>query len=126
MYLKFLKVGGNILEFLIGIESIHLLEQHYLKYDLNYFFTDFCDVQLQLSPSTPITLPLLYSPLPHTFNPPVPHCGPLYMFLNLLFPLLSSFIPLSHPLWLLSICSLFLCFGFYFACLFVLLITFHL
>lgn len=35
---KIFKHGGNILEFLIGIESIHLLEQHYLRYDLDYFY----------------------------------------------------------------------------------------
>ena len=42
-------------------------------------------------------------------------------------PLLSPVIPLCPPLWLLSVCSLFQCLWLYlFACLFVLLIRFHL
>ena len=40
-------------------------------------------------------------------------------------PLFSPVIPLPSP-WLLSVCSLFQCLWLYFACLFVLLIKFHL
>ena len=41
-------------------------------------------------------------------------------------PLFSSITPLSPPLWLLSVCSLFQCLWLYFAGFFVLLIRFHL
>ena len=57
-------------------------------------------------------------------NPPplaLPMC-PLYVFLNGPSPI----IPLPSPLWLLSVCSLFQCLWLYFACLFVLIIRFHL
>ena len=41
-------------------------------------------------------------------------------------PLFSPNIPLPPLIWLLSVCSLFQCLWLYFACLFVLLIRFHL
>ena len=41
-------------------------------------------------------------------------------------PLFSPIIPFPLLLWLLSVCSLFQCLWLYFACLFVLLIRFHL
>ena len=77
-----------------------------------------------------------YSPLPYplpppTFGPP-PSPGPgcpcpwvLYTC-SLTLPLLSPLIPLPCPIWSLSVCSLFPYLWFYFACLFVLLIRFHL
>ena len=71
--------------------------------------------------------------LPH--NPDIPHFPPLILPLigffhvsfihasenSSLFPLRY---PISTPLWLLSVCSLFWCFWLYFACLVVLLIRF--
>ena len=49
----------------------------------------------------------------------------LYMFLDDSSPSFPCHPPLQ-PLWLLSVCSLFQCLWLYFACLFVLLIRFHL
>ena len=77
---------------------------------------------------------LHFFPLP--YPPPTSHIqsslplslciGPLYMFLDLTLPLLYPVIPLSPPLWQLLVCPLFHCLWFYFACLLVLLIRFHL
>ena len=67
--------------------------------------------------------------LPHSILPrPLSlSMGPFCVFLNLTFPLPSPLsTPPQPPLWSLCDCSLFQCLWFYFACLFVLLIRFHL
>ena len=87
----------------------------------NYFIV----VQLQLSafpphcspptPAIPTSLPWFHPSL-------VLSMCPLQLFLKSLHP----HYPLPPSLWLLSDCSLFQCLQLYFACLFVLLIRFHL
>ena len=93
----------------------------YLTFEfLNFFIM----VKLQLSTFSPIILPHLpHSILPH------PHClCPCVLYTSSLMdcPLFSPIIPLPALLWLLSVCSLFQRLWLYFACLFVLLLRFHL
>ena len=68
--------------------------------------------------------PLTYPPhLPLSIL--LPHCLWPWVFYTcslMIFSLHSPVFPLLPPLWSLSVCSLFLCLWFYFACLFVLLI----
>ena len=68
-------------------------------------------------------------PLPYpTLNPSSLWLCPwvLYAHSLMTLTLLSPVTSLPPPLWLLSVCSLFPCLWLYFACLFVLLIRFHL
>ena len=118
-----------------------------------FLFIYFIVVQLQLSPFLPFLSPAL-PPQPPTFNPTPPpvvfkkkfYCysitvvcffspslhpcclSPwvLYTCSLTILSLLSPIIPLLPPLWLLLVCSLFQCLWLYFACLFVLLVRFHL
>ena len=83
---------------------------------------------LQFSQFFPIALfypaqPLLPQSIPTLLSMSM---GALYMFLDQTLPLLSPVILLHPPPWLLSVCSLFPCLWFYFACLFVLFTRFHL
>ena len=90
----------------------------------------FIVVQLQLSPFHPHYSPLPYllpAPTLNSLASPRCHCPwVLYTCSLVTLPLLCPVIPLSVPLWLLSICSLFPCLWLYFAHLFVLMIRFHL
>ena len=71
----------------------------------------------------PITLPYpTHSHIPHAILPHLWLCPwVLYACSLMTLPLLC---PVMPPLWLLSVCSLFPCLSFYFACFFVLLIRF--
>ena len=79
---------------------------------------------LHFHPTTPPTTPILASHSPTYLFWLCPWV--LYTCSLMAFPLFSSIIPLSHHLWLLSVCSLFLCHWLYCVCLFDLLIRFHL
>ena len=76
----------------------------------------------------PITLP--HPTQPHLWHSiPTPSClypWVLYTCSWMNLPFLFPIILFPHPLWLLSVCSLFPCLWFYFSHLFVLLIRFHL
>ena len=92
-----------------------------------FIYLFFIVVQIQLSPFSPH-----HDAPPHPFSPPTIELT-LFGFLHMSFihvpwwpPTLSPIIPISPSFWLLSDCSLFQCLWFYFACLFVLLIRFHL
>ena len=94
-----------------------------ILYWLYFFFKNYCSITV-----VPIFLPLLSSalltPTSHIQSSSLPlslSMGPLYMFHD---DPSSTFLIIS--LWLLSVCSLFPCFWFYFARLFVLLIRFQL
>ena len=85
----------------------------------HFFF--FIVVQGELSPCSRHHIPLPHPPPTH-LNPTLLWLCPwaLYRCSLTTLPLLSLIIPLSQPLWLLSVCSLFPCLWFYFACLFCL------
>ena len=97
----------------------------------NSFFLFFCGFLLFIY-SCPhfslITLPRPSHPWPPTFNPfPIIFDHGSFIHVPWLDPSpLFPIIPLLSPLWLLLVCSLFPCLWFYFSCLFVLLIRFHL
>ena len=65
-------------------------------------------------------------PFPQSIPPFSMPMSLLFMFFDLPLPLLSPIISFLPPLWSLAVCSSFQCLWFYFACLFVLLIRFHL
>ena len=83
--------------------------------------------------STVVSISPHHSPPP--YPPPPPNLNPsplwlcpcvLYTCSLMILPFLSFIIPFPPPLWLLSVCSLLQRLWLYFACLFVLLIMFHL
>ena len=77
------------------------------------------------TPTRPHTPPHPHLP-PSNLPPLALSMGPLYMFLDGPFPISPPYpSPAASP-WLLSVCSLFQCLWLYFACLFVLLVRFHL
>ena len=78
-------------------------------------FVFFIVVLVQLSPFSPHHAPHPPQTYPLWLCPYV-----LYTCSLMALPLISPIILLSPPLWLLSVCSLFQCLWFYFACLFVL------
>ena len=67
-------------------------------------------------PSTTFPCPTHPTFYPQSFPPLALSMSPLYMFLDDPSPFFPV-IALPHPLWLLSVCSLFQCLWFYFACL---------
>ena len=87
----------------------------------------FIFVQVQLSPFPHHHFPLPHPTPPLALNPilfwPCPWV-PLYMFLHDPPPSFPHYLPPLSPL--VTVCSLFQCLWLYFACLFVLLIRFHL
>ena len=91
-------------------------------------FKFFSVVQMQLSPFSHHQFPPLYPPSPPTLNgfPPLALSMDLLTCSLTTLPFLSPVNPLLPPHWLLPVCSLFQCLWLYFACLFVLLIRFHL
>ena len=99
----------------------------FIVYIFLFLFYFFIVVQSQLSPFSPIPTHTTYPHLPHSISPPPLSLsmGPLYMFLDNTSSI-SPIMPLLPPLWSLSVCSLFQGPWFYFACLFLLLIRFHL
>ena len=68
--------------------------------------------------------PAILTSHPWSYSPLALSMCPLYMFLDDPSPCSPNY-PLPPPLWLLSVCSLFQCFWFYFACLLFLLIRFY-
>ena len=93
-----------------------------------YLFIYFCCCSITVVPIFP---PLLSHPTHPTsqIQPYPAYClypWVLYTCSLMSLPLLSSIIPLTHPLWLLLVRSLFPCVWLYFAQYFVLLIRFHL
>ena len=97
----------------------------FIFYWVFFPFFNFIVVQVQLSAFSPIpSLPLLPPP-PSILTPLALSMGPSYMFLDNLSPSFLCYPP-PPPLWFPSVCSVFQCLWFYFACLFVLLIKFHL
>ena len=87
------------------------------------FFFYCCSITVVLIPPPSLSPWPIHLHLPQSVFPvsPLPlslSMGPLYKFLD--DPsLLSPIIPLSHPLWSLSVCSSFSCLWFCFACCFV-------
>ena len=77
-------------------------------------------------PATTFSCPTYPQLSPSIHTPIVFVHGVLYKCSLVTLPLLSPVITFPTPLQLLSICSLFQCLSLYFACLFVLLIRFHL
>ena len=69
--------------------------------------------------------PAITTPTSQYYPPLALSMGPLYMFLDKHSPSFPCYSP-PQPLWLLSVCSVFQYLWFDFACLFVLLIRFHL
>ena len=103
----------------------HLFITFYILFK-KFFIVD----QSHLSPFFPHCSLLPCSPLSPLRQSSLPHClcpWVLYIHVPWLDP--SPPLPIIHlssPLWSLTVCSLFPCLCFYFACLFVLLIRFHL
>ena len=101
-----------------------------------HFCLDFCPfyfifiivVLLQLSQFSPMAFPFpTHSQLPQSIPTLLSmSMGHLYLFLDQTLPLLSPLMHPPPPVWSLSVSSLFPCLWFYFACLFVLFISFHL
>ena len=104
----------------------HLFISFFLESDSQtfcFFFFFFFKLLLKYSclhfpPAIPTSHLWSYPPLALSM-------GPSYMFLDNCSPF-SLHYPFPPPLWLLSVCSLSQCLWFCFACLFVLLIRFHL
>ena len=112
----------NILFFLYYLPFISFFNENHLN-NLIYFITlmGFLIVSFKL-------LLLSFPPFFSLFTPSPSPSPPALSLLLFLLSLPPIPFPLSfpHPLWLLSACSLFPCLWLYFACLFVLLIRFHL
>ena len=96
------------------------------RYTLIYLFLNCCSstVVSIFTPSHSLTPPISTS---HPRTYPLGLCPCVLYTCSLKdLPLFSPIIPLSPPLWLLSVCSLFQCLWLHFPCFFVLLIRFHL
>ena len=92
---------------------------------LNFFF--YCCSRTVVYISTPLWSPTPPFPASHLQTYPLWLCPCVLCTCSLMdLPLFPPIILLPLPLWLLSVCSLFQCFWLYFACLYVLLIRFHL
>ena len=95
-----------------------------LLYFVNFFLLLFKYGCLH-SPHSPSPAPPIPTSHSQSYPPLALSMCLLYMFLNDLTPSFPRY-HLPLPLWLLSVFSLFQCLWLYFACLFVLLIRFHL
>ena len=118
-------VSASSVKAVLGVLALGVSGTSSSGSSLHFFFIV---VQIQLPPFSYHH----FSP-PHPLPPPTLHPSPLWLCPWVLYTcslmnlsLLSPVNPLPSPLRLLSLCSLFQCLWLYFACLFVLLIRFHL
>ena len=131
IWLPRFSVTFNTISFLRLLTNNHLFGLYYFLVFSEWvsFFSYFLLLFHYSCPHfSPITLPRPTHPWPPTFNPfPIIFDHGSFIHVPWLDPSpLFPIIPLLSPLWLLLVCSLFPCLWFYFSCLFVLLIRFHL
>ena len=111
--------------FWVSFKSFHIA---FFSFDYIYFFIFLIVVQVQWSSFSPH-----HGPLPQPSPPPILEPTPFgFVHVSFVhvpwwhFPYFPPLSPLPPPLWSLSVCSLFQCHWLCSACLFVLLIRFHL